>query len=287
VRLSDSTTPEAVPASQPGPTQPVPALRIAVASVLSPKETFRSYQDLIAYVGKRVGQPTEFIQRSTYGEVNALARLGKLEVAFVCTLAYVEARREFGAELLATPVINGVAEYYSNLIVPAASSARTLQDLRGGVFAFTDPLSNSGWLSPTYLLWRMGESPEAFFERTMYTFSHDNSIRAVADALVDGAAVDSLVFDSTIRQKPALGRRLRVIDRAGPYAAPPVIVNPSLPWHQKAALREVFLTMHEDLEGKRLLDDLAIDRFTALEDRAFDRVREMRDALTTAGLYRQ
>lgn len=285
VRLAQAAGSEPSPSAQGVPTGTAP-LRIAVASVLSPKETFRSYQDLIGYIGRRVGRSTEFIQRSTYGEINALLKSGSVDLAFVCTLAYVEAARDLGAELLATPVIHGRAEYFSDLIVPAGSSASSLRDLRGAVFAFTDPLSNSGWLALTYRLWGAGETPEAFFRRTIYTYSHDNSIRAVADSLVDGAAVDSLVYDSTIARDPTLGRRLRVLERLGPFAAPPVVVNPSLSPARKAELRTILLGMHEDAEGRRILEALDIDRFTALDDRAYDTIREMRDALARAGLFR-
>lgn len=286
VRLAQPAEAEVRPSAEERPRVSTPALRIAVASVLSPKETFRSYQDLVAYLGERAGQPTEFIQRSTYGEVNALIRAGQVDLAFICTLAYVEARRQFGAELLATPVIRGRAEYYSNLIVPATSTADSLLDLRGGVFAFTDPLSNSGWLAPTYQLWRLGATPDSFFRRTIYTYSHDNSIRAVADSLVDGAAVDSLVYDSTIARRPALERRFRVLERFGPFAAPPVVVNPGLPAQRKAELRALLLGMDDDPVGRRILADLEIDRFVLLEDQAYDSVREMRDALAQAGVFR-
>lgn len=264
----------------------VPPLRIAVASVLSPKETFRTYEDLVSYIGRRLGRATEFIQRSTYGELNALLRSSSVDIAFVCTLAYVEAAREGSAELLVTPVIDGRAEYYANVIVPMESRAASLRDLRGGVFAFTDPLSNTGWLAPAYRLWTSGETADRFFRRTIYTYSHDNSIRAVADALVDGAAVDSLVYDSTVAQRPEIARRLRVVERYGPFAAPPVIVNPALSPELKEELRALLVGLAGADEGRRILGVLGIDRFAVLDDAAYDPVRRMREALAGAGLYR-
>lgn len=286
VRLAQSASIESESPREDRPAASTAPLRIAVASVLSPRETFRSYQDLVTYLGRRAGRTTEFIQRPTYGEINTLVRSGKADVAFICTLAYVEGRREFGMELLATPVVRGYPEYYSNLIVSAESRARSLADLQGSVFAFTDPLSNSGWLAPTYQLWLAGQAPEAFFQRVIYTYSHDNSIRAVADGLVGGAGVDSLVYDSSVNRKPELKRRLRVIDRFGPFATPPVVVNPGLSTERKAALQTVLLGMHQDPEGQRILQDLDIDRFMVLDDQAYDSVRAMRDALQATGQAR-
>lgn len=284
VRLADSAEPALAHPREDEPLSSVTPLRIAVASVISPRETFRSYQDLIGYLGNRVGRATEFIQRATYGEINALVRSGKLDLAFVCTLAFVEGRREFGMELLAAPVVRGRAEYFSYIVVPISSEATSLADLKGTVFAFTDPLSNSGWLAPTYQLLKRGQAPDAFFQRVIYTYSHDNSIRAVADRLVDGAAVDSLVYDGRMERQPELKRRLRVVERFGPFAAPPVVVNPALSGERKAALQTTLLSMHEDPEGRRILEDLGIDRFTILDDHAYDSVRAMRDAQQAAQL---
>ncbi|WP_422880232.1 PhnD/SsuA/transferrin family substrate-binding protein [Moorella sulfitireducens] len=43
----------------------------------------------------------------------------------------------------------------------------------------------------------------------------------------------------------------------------------------KERLRNVFLTMHEDEEGRRALANLLFDRFFVPDDRAYDPVREM------------
>jgi pimeloyl-ACP methyl ester carboxylesterase len=53
----------------------------------------------------------------------------------------------------------GAAVYYSYIIVPEASPVRAFAELRGKSFAFTDPLSNTGKLVPTYMLARMNETP--------------------------------------------------------------------------------------------------------------------------------
>ncbi|MBI3911913.1 MAG: PhnD/SsuA/transferrin family substrate-binding protein [Armatimonadetes bacterium] len=59
------------------------ALRVAVAPVISPKETLASYSDLVDYLGKRLGRPSVLLQGSSYAEVNELVRYGKCDLAFV------------------------------------------------------------------------------------------------------------------------------------------------------------------------------------------------------------
>src|SRR3990172_1693725 len=79
VRLSDGDPEVARAAVTPGKMP----LRVAVAAVISPKETLKSYDALLDYMGKRLGRPGELVQRQTYAETNDLVRSAHLDVAFV------------------------------------------------------------------------------------------------------------------------------------------------------------------------------------------------------------
>ncbi len=258
-------------------------LRVAIAAVISPKETIRSYDELLNYLSQKLDRPVELIQRQTYAEVNDLVRSGNIDVALVCTRAYVEGKRDFDMELLVAPQVQGQAVYYSYLIVPLDSEAQSLEDLRGKTFAFSDPLSNTGRLVPVYLLWQMGETPESFFRKYIYTYSHDNSMKAVAEKLVDGAAVDSLVYDYALARGLEYIARTKIIWKSPPYGAPPIVVHPRLNLELKTQLGDVFLTMDQDEEGRRILQDLMIDRFVIIDDIAYDSIREMIASLEQQG----
>ena len=251
------------------------ALHVAVANVISPRASYRLYDDLLTYVSDRLGRPVERLQRSTYAEVNDLIRYGDADIGFVCSVAYLQGQRDFGMELLAAPVVNGKQTYQSYILVPSDSAAKVVTDLSGKVFAFTDPLSNSGRLAPEYLLHQHGERPETFFSRVVFTYSHDNSVNAVANKLVDGAAVDSLVFDSMTEQDASLRPKLKIIWKSPSYGIPPVVVNPRLNADLKSRLRTILFGMHENAEGRRILRSLSIERFAPIADSAYDSIRSM------------
>lgn len=215
------------------------------------------------------------MQRRTYAEFNELVERGEVDLAFICTNSYVVGAEQFGMELLLAPEIHGESVYYSQLIVPADSSAQSMADLHDKVFAFTDPMSFTGHIYPIYLLQQLGEKPETFFRRTFYTYSHDCAIEAVANGLADGAAVDSLVLDYALRREPRMAERLRIIHTSEPFGIPPVVVPPTLPPRQKAQLRELLLTMHEERKGQIVLRQLGIDRFIEIDDAAYDGVRQL------------
>jgi phosphonate transport system substrate-binding protein len=282
VRLDERTDIGAVGASPPATPQ-AGTLRIAIAGVMSPSRTLDAYDQLLSYLGERLGVRVTVDQRSSYAEVNELLRTGQADLAFVCSRAYLEGKEQFGMRLLLAPEVEGERVYYSYLIVPVSSTATSLADLRGKVFAFSDPLSNSGKLVPEFQLFLLGETPNSFFERYEYTGSHDDSILAVAEGLVDGAAVDSLVFDYVVDRNPEIGRRVKVIARWGPYGIPPLVAAPGLDPAVERRVREALLGMADDPQGRRALDALGIDRFVTIDDSAYDSIREMLRALQEAG----
>ncbi len=267
------------PAPLPTPKQET-VLHLAVAAIISPKGNIESYTSLAEYLSAQLDQDVNIVQRRTYAEVNELIARQQADLGFVCTSAYVAGHRQFGMELLAAPQINGKTIYYSELIVPASSPAQSIVDLRGKVFAFTDPMSFSGRVYPTYLLNQLGERPEEFFSRIFFTYSHDKAIQAVADGVADGAAVDSIVLEYALKRDPLLREKIRIIRRSPPFGIPPVVVPPGLPPAEKQRLQEILLTMHENPTGKAVLENLGIDRFVLIDDHAYDTARALMNSVT-------
>lgn len=263
---------------QPLPTpdghSPVP-LRIAVAAVISPAGTVQSYSPLLLYLEEKLNRPVELIQRKTYLEVNDLIEHGEVDVAFVCTSAYVEGHDTFGMELLAAPLVNGKTVYNSVLIVPSSSTAQSMSDMRNKVFAFTDPISLSGRVYPTYLVHQLGYTPEEFFASTFFTYSHDEAIRAVASGVADGAAVDSLVYEFAVARDPSLADKVRVIHRSPDFGIPPVVISPFTRPQVKADIQTLLLGMANDPNAKDALASIGVEGFVLIDDSAYDSVREL------------
>lgn len=252
------------------------SLRFAVAAVNSPLLTLGLYEGLFKYLEKELGKPVEFVQRKTYADINQLLRNGEVDIAIICTGAYVAAKEEFGLEAIAMPVVNGATVYYSYVIVRKDSPVGSFAGLRGKTYAFTDPLSNSGRLVPLYQLALMNETPARFFSRYIFTYSHDNSIKAVSKKLVDGASVDSLVLDGLVKLGNEEAQSVRILEKSPPYGINPVVVSPLLSPSLKYRIKDLMLNMHLDPSAAETLAKLNFDRFSSFREGAYDRVREMR-----------
>lgn len=250
-------------------------LRVSVAAVISPRGTVESYQPFLNYLSEKLDRPVELVQRRTYRETNDLLATGEVDLAFVCTSAYITGHDDFDMQLLVAPEVDGATTYQSLLIVPANSPAQSIADLHGKSFAFTDPISNSGRVYPTYLVQQLGSTPDEFFARTFFTYNHDDAIRAVATGLADGAAVDSLVYDYALERDPTLGEQVHIIHRSPAFGIPPVVVSPNIRPQLRALLEEILLGMDRDPFGQEALRTLGIDRFVPIDDQAYESARQL------------
>lgn len=252
-------------------------LRIGMGAMITPKEGYIYYQRLQKYIEKKLGRAVQLVDRENYAEMNNLLETAGVDAAFVCAGPYVEGKAGFNLELLAMPLVKGQPVYHSYIIVHKESSIKTFQDLRGKVFAFTDPKSNSGKLVPTYMLAKMNETPESFFSQVNYTYGHDKSIRAVAERIVDGAAVDSLIWEYAASKNPHYSGQTKIIATSEPYGIPPLVVRPGLDAELKNKLKSILLSAATDPEGKEILNGMMIDSFVAGDDKNYDSIRAMND----------
>ncbi len=224
------------------------------------------------YMERQLGRPVRFVQRQTYREITELMLQRQLEVAWVCGFPFVENQPEM--QLLAVPVYQGQPLYQSYLIVGKNNaSVHGFENLKGAVFAYSDPDSNSGYLVPRATLIEKGFEPTGFFRRTFFTWSHRSVVEAVASGLADGGSVDGYVWETLNELKPELTRLTRVVEKSRQYGFPPIVVHKSLPALERARLQEHFLAMAKDPEGHTILNRLYLDGFIKADNQLYAGIR--------------
>lgn len=250
-------------------------VKIGLASMITPVDTVRYYQDLIDYISLKLGVKVEMVQRKTYDEMDRLLEKGDVDAAFICSASYVKDSRDFGVELLVAPQVNGEVYYRSYLVVHKDSGLKSFDDLKGRFFAFTDPKSNTGKLYPEYILTTKGTRPQDFFSRHLYSYSHNKSIELVAKKIVDGASVDSLVYDYMIKTDSPFTKETTILEESQRFGAPPFVVSRNLHPLLKSRLQEIFKHIHVDPVGSRILKSMMIDKFIEVPDSNYDSIRAM------------
>jgi len=230
---------------------------------------------------RRLGWPVSFVRRGSYREIIELVRVGKLDFAWLCGYPYVRFKRDM--KLLAVPLYHGKPLYQSYLIVPAADKrTSSLTELKGKVFAYSDPDSNSGYLYPQYSLLQAGENPASFFSRTFFTWGHRKVIEAVGVGLAQGGAVDGYVWDTLALVHPEITAATRVISRSPDLGHPPIVARAGIPDIEFRRMQKVLLSMGDDREGAALLKTLNLDGFVAGDEHLFDSIADMAKTLAEA-----
>ncbi|MDX9897091.1 phosphate/phosphite/phosphonate ABC transporter substrate-binding protein [Desulfofustis limnaeus] len=250
-------------------------LRAGVASMITPVSTVRYYQQIIDYLGEKLGVPAEMVHRTTYDEIDLMLEQGQVDVAFICSLSYVLDNEKFGGELLVVPQVAGKTVYQSVIIVHRDSNIEYFDDLENRSFVFVDPKSNSGRLYPLYLLAKRHFFPEQFFDSFLYSYSHNKSVEMVAKKRADGASVDSIVYDYMLATGSPYAEQTTIIHRSPPFGIPPVVVPPSTSPELKQAMRSILVNMHQDQKGKKILEQMRIERFVTTDDSSYDSIRAM------------
>lgn len=223
---------------------------------------------------EKLGRSVVFVQRGNYREVVDLILSGKIDFAWLCGYPYIRHQREM--RLVAVPLWRGQPNYQSYIIADAHNiGIRSLGDLRGSAFAYSDPDSNSGYLYPQYALTMAGENPASFFSRTFFTWSHRNVVEAVSIGLASGGAVDSYVWETLAETRPDLTRGTRVIDKSPSLGYPPFVSRGDIPEGDFRQFRSVLMEMAGDPEGGRLLKRLRLDGFVPGEPRLYDGIARM------------
>jgi phosphate/phosphite/phosphonate ABC transporter binding protein len=194
----------------------------------------------------------------------ALAR-GELDAAWMPPLAFVAARAHSEVKPLAKVMRHGFGDYRSVIFTRLDRGVGTLDDLKGGTMAWVDKRSATGYLFPLAMLQRAGLKPSELFANELFAGDH----AAVCRAVLDGTAVAGATFaDERPRGEPiqidgclqSLGpadaAKLVIVQVSKPIPNDVVAVRAGCPTELASGLKNTFLLLSIDAEGKQLLSSV-------------------------------
>jgi phosphonate transport system substrate-binding protein len=246
--------------------------QLRFVSYLSPGIPQAFFEALVEHVRQALGQRASLsVEPRVSGPVRGADdpfSSGEADVGFMCTPSFLWLREHEtpSVELLpAAPVFRddrapGRPVYFSELVVPRDSTARTFLDLRGHSWAYNDPCSLSGYYNLLKKLADTGKDGN-FFGRTYCSGSHLNSMKMVAGGEVDAAVIDSNVMRIKLRSTPELRERLKVIETWGPFPIQPVVLRSGLHPELKNGLRAALLVIGENAPAPPALAEFGLERF--------------------------
>jgi phosphonate transport system substrate-binding protein len=233
-------------------TAPAPALAAAadcpnngvVRFGIEPYEAAATITPILNDLGKIIAKQLDcevevFVTTSYNAEIEAM-RSDKLEFAEFGPLGYVLAHQVAKAEAVATFTDpSGAPDTYTASIVTWPDSGiKTLKDVEGHSFAYSDPASTSGHLFPAFGLSKGGIDPDKGV-KAIYAGSHTASYEAILNHKVDAGELNSEEIRAAQQQNHYDEKNFITLWKSDPIPVDPISVRADLEPGFKARLTKV------------------------------------------------
>jgi phosphonate transport system substrate-binding protein len=236
----------------------------------------------IAYLSEKIGLPMEYQPYGTPEEQLLAIHDGEAQIVGVNSGSVPIAVNSCGfIPLCSLGSESGVATYTMRIIVPKESEISDVKHIRGHMLALTDSTSNSGWKAPMMVLLRDFQlQPVRNFD-VVYSGSHVESIRGIAERKYQVAAIASDELALAVARGEIGNDDFRVLYESEPFCNNVFGVPYNLDPELVTSIRDAFLSYA--WEGTKLKEEFATigaDRFQPVDyTKNFKLIREIDDAM--------
>jgi ABC-type phosphate/phosphonate transport system substrate-binding protein len=244
---------------------------------------------LLSWVAARSGVPLEVQAAKTAAlSLDELWTRDDLGCVFMCGYPWALAKER--PSLLAAPVpspprYGGKAVYFSDFIVRAESSHKTLEDTFGGTIAYSTEHSHSGYNAGRFhlLRYRTPARP-VLYSRVLGPIGRQVPvIDAVIEGKADVAAIDGYALDLLRRHGNERAAKVRVVATTVAAPSAPLVASPTLSVAARSGLSDALCSLHEAPEMASTLDELLLARFVRVAPEDFEVFLERQRAAEAAG----
>ena len=236
------------------------------------------YDRIGKLIGQKLGCEVKVYVATNYNAEIEAMRNGKLEMGQFGPLGYVLAHQVAKAEAVATfATADGKPDtYWASLVTYPASGIKTVAEIKGHSFAFSDPASTSGHLFPAYGLRKVGLDPDKDV-RALYAGSHTASFEALRNHKVDAGELNSEQIESASQRGVYKDGDVVFLWKSDPIPIDPISVRGDLPDGFKKRLVDIL--QHLDLSGLAEPDRKIIGahglHFVPQTDASYDGIRDL------------
>ncbi len=258
--------------ARPAPASPPRTLRIGLIPEQNVFRQLERYEPLAGYLSRKTNTQVQLDVLPRYGNVVTNFRSRELDGAFFGSFTYALAHLRLGVDVIARPLdLGGRSTYHGLIFVRQDSGIRTIADMKGKRFVFVDKATTAGYLLPLDFFLRHGvKDYTKFFGETYFAGTHEDAIYDVLNGRADVGAAKNTVFDRLARLDPRMMTALMILETSPEVPENGLAVRAGLDAGLKSELQRTLLAMHEDAEGRAVLQQFGAQRFipTSEEDYA-------------------
>ncbi len=225
-------------------------------------------------LSKKVGIKIKTYLATDYTALIEALGSNKIDIAFLPPFGYVLAHEKYDVEIIAKAVREGKA-YYRSQFVARKGEVKSLNDLKGKIWAYPDAASTSGYLFPKAYLIKNGIDPDKFFKDRIQTGSHDNAILAVYNKEADLATTFEGAENRLLKEYNDIRDKLEIIAYTDNIPNDGIVVRRNLDENLKQKLKQAFLNLNNDENAMKILKEVyGWDGITTAKDSDYNVVRE-------------
>jgi phosphonate transport system substrate-binding protein len=236
------------------------------------------YEKIGVMISEKLGCPVRVFVATNYNAEIEAMRNDKLEIGEFGPLGYVLAHEVAKAEAVATLADKDgkPSTYWASIVTFPQSGLKSLQDLRGHSFAFSDPASTSGHLFPAYALRKAGLDPNSDV-KGVYAGSHTASFEALRNHKVDASELNSQQIEAATQRGVYKEGDVVFLWKSEPIPSDPIAVRGDLPEAFKQKLADALQNL--DLSSLSPADLKIIGapgaKLVIANDHAYDNIRDL------------
>jgi phosphonate transport system substrate-binding protein len=205
----------------------------------------RLNEPMRAYLQKQLRMPVELVVGANYAATGEALRFGRIDIAYLGPVTYVKQSRHAKLIPFARPTHTGVGPtFQAVIIVPSASTARRLADLKGKEVAFGDPASTSGTWVPQYQLLAAGLAPKRDYTPRILG-AHDAVALAVANGRVAAGGLSLPIYNRLIKERKLDPKSVRILAESPPIPEYMWTCREGIDPVFREEVRQAFLTVHD------------------------------------------
>lgn len=243
-------------------------------NIFKQKERFKLLGD---YLSKKAGITVEFTILSRYGNIIESFSTEKMDGAFFGSFTGAMAIQKLGVIPLARPVNpDNSSTYKGYLFVRKDSGIKGIKDMKGKKMAFVEKATTAGYVFPLAWLKDNGiSSIDGFFSEYYFTGSHDAAVLAVLNKKADIGAAKHSIYDRVRKEEPRVDRELAILAQSPEVPSNGLCVRKDLDLQIMAALKNALLSLHNEPEGKAVLEKFGALRFIETTAKDYQPVLDM------------
>ena len=232
------------------------------------------YEPLADYLSGKTGTRINLKILPRYGNIINNFRSMGLDGAFFGSFTYALAHETLGVSVIARPVAtDNTSTYYGMIFVRKDSGIRTIADMKGKRFAFVDKATTAGYLLPLEYFHKHGvKNFRKYFRETYFTGTHEDAILDVLFGKTDVGAAKNTVFQRMSEKDRRIRRELVVLERSPDVPENGLALKKDIEETLRERFRAALLAMHDDPEGKIILERFGAIKFIPTTNRDYDPV---------------